>query len=444
VFSGKDGSVLYSFGGGAYDFLGRSVAAAGDVNGDGYDDLIVGAPQNESGHPSIGYARVYSGKDGSILYQWSGCGIHDGFGQSVAGAGDVNADGYADLIVFTLQTTSGSCLSRVTVFSGRSGTVLYSIPIESEITSGPKIVGGAGDVNGDGFADFMVGEVPEASCNGGNVPSDVKVFSGQDGSLLHEFAGPPGCTRFGWSVANAGDLDGDGYPDAIVGAIAHNFVEVYSGQTGALLYHLEDLAVNVSDFGWDVQGLGDLNGDGYPEFIVGAYLGDHAIVYTTRPQSPFTSFCFGDGSVAACPCSNNGSAGHGCENSVATGGAVLTMTGIAGLSADTIQFSSSGELPSALSILLQGSASIAPVNFGDGLRCASGTLKRLYRTNAISGTAKAPQSGDPSVSVRSAALGDPIPLGATRAYQMYYRDPNLGFCASGFNSSSAAAITWEL
>jgi hypothetical protein len=268
----------------------------------------------------------------------------------------------------------------------------------------------------------------------------VKVFSGQDGSLLYDFPGQAGCTWFGWAVAAAGDIDGDGYADVVAGAIGKKYAEVYSGRTGALLYHV---SVAVNDFGWSTAGLGDLNGDGYPEFVVGAFAGDHAIVYTTRPASPSTPFCFGDGSITACPCANNGSPGHGCENSVGTGGAKLMMTGIAGISADTVQFISSGELPSALSILLQGSTTIAPVNFGDGLRCAGGTLKRLYTKNAISGVARAPQSGDASVSARSEALGDPIPLGATRDYQMYYRDPNLGFCPAGFNASSAISITWE-
>jgi hypothetical protein len=122
------------------------------------------------------------------------------------------------------------------------------------------------------------------------------------------------------------------------------------------------------------------------------------------------------------------------------------VSGIASLSADAVQFISAGELPSALSIVLQGSTAIDPVSYGDGLRCAGGELKRLYVKSAIGGVVFAPQAGDPSVSARSASLGATIPLGATREYQVYYRDPNGSFCpapfGSTFNVSSAIAVAW--
>jgi archaellum component FlaF (FlaF/FlaG flagellin family) len=158
--------------------------------------------------------------------------------------------------------------------------------------------------------------------------------------------------------------------------------------------------------------------------------------------SAFTSLCFGDGTGGICPCGNSGSSGHGCENSAATGGAILTATGNASLSADTVQLHSSGELPTALSIIFQGGTVVAPTTFGDGLRCAGGTLKRLYVKGASGGSITAPQTGDPSISMRSATLGDPISLGATRTYQVYYHDANLVFCPGGFNASGAVAIAW--
>jgi hypothetical protein len=159
-----------------------------------------------------------------------------------------------------------------------------------------------------------------------------------------------------------------------------------------------------------------------------------------------TSFCAGDGTVGVCPCGNSGSPDHGCQNSAATGGSHLTTSGVASLSADTLRHTASGELPTALSIFLQGSAAIAPGNYGDGLRCTGGVLKRLYARNASGGVVTAPQPGDPSVSERSAALGDPIPMGATRNYQVFYRDPNANFCpdptGSTFNVSNAVAVVW--
>jgi hypothetical protein len=158
------------------------------------------------------------------------------------------------------------------------------------------------------------------------------------------------------------------------------------------------------------------------------------------------SFCFGDGSSAACPCSNSGAANHGCDNSAATGGALLTASGVPSLTLDTLQLTSSGELPSALSIVLQGDVTIAPTNFGDGLRCAGGNLKRLFVKNASAGTVTAPAPGDPSISAQSAILGDPISLGTQRVYQVYYRDPSLSFCpdppGNTFNVTNAIAVVW--
>ncbi len=160
------------------------------------------------------------------------------------------------------------------------------------------------------------------------------------------------------------------------------------------------------------------------------------------PGSSFDAVCFGDGSNGPCPCGNTGLAGHGCNNSAATGGSVISASGVPSLSADTVVLHSSFELPSSLSIVIQGDAFIGATNFGDGLRCAGGTLHRLYTKHAVGGVVIAPQAGDLSISARSAAEGDVIPLGATRAYQIYYRDPNLGFCSPGFNVSNAMLVAW--
>jgi hypothetical protein len=161
-----------------------------------------------------------------------------------------------------------------------------------------------------------------------------------------------------------------------------------------------------------------------------------------------TAFCFGDGSLVPCPCNNNGAAGHGCNNSSNTGGSIMTASGAASLSADTLQFTASGEKPTATSIFLQGNAQLGiRATFGQGLRCAGGILKRLYVKNAIGGTVVAPTGADPSVHLRSAALGDPIPAGSARYYQTYYRDPTvLGGCPpnSTFNVSEALAVIWSL
>ena len=162
--------------------------------------------------------------------------------------------------------------------------------------------------------------------------------------------------------------------------------------------------------------------------------------------TPFTNFCFpGQGLARACPCANNGVLGHGCENSADTGGALLTAAG--SVSADTVALTASGELPGVTSIVFQGSVDLMSGSvFGDGVRCVGGVQTRLYTQVAVNGVVVAPGPGDPSIRLRSAALGDPIGAGQTRSYQVYYRDPTPSFCSSpigdAWNVSNAVRISW--
>jgi hypothetical protein len=157
-------------------------------------------------------------------------------------------------------------------------------------------------------------------------------------------------------------------------------------------------------------------------------------------------FCFGDGSgPVACPCGNSGATGNGCANSQNTAGASLSVSGTT--SPDTLVLTSSGELASAFSILLQGNVDLAnPTTFGDGLRCVGGSLKRLYSAGAIGGVVAFPPSGALTISAQSAALGDPILVGSARSYQVYYRDPSATFCPSPpgntWNVGSAQRVIW--
>ena len=200
-----------------------------------------------------------------------------------------------------------------------------------------------------------------------------------------------------------------------------------------------------------VSALADFN-DGHdtaPDLYVGGIFssagGLPSAYFAEWHGCSIVSFCFGDGSAGTCPCANNGLATHGCNNSAATGGALLSASGTE--SPDTLVLTQSSELPSSLSIFLQGDAQLAsPAFFGDGLRCIGGVLERLYVKNAGSGTASAPGAGDPSITARSAALGDPIALGTSRYYQVYYRDPSLAFCprpqGDTFNVGNALRVLW--
>ena len=274
VFSGADGSILYNFfGDSSGDEFGTSVSDAGDVNGDGVADLIVGAPDDDSNAFNAGSVRVFSGVDGSVLHTFDGDSILDRFGTSVSGAGDVNGDGFADLIVGAPGVDSvftGSGSARV--FSGIDGSVLYNLFGDRFLSLAEFgiSVSGAGDVNGDGFADLIVG--------GGRSNSTPRVFSGVDGSLLYTLSGNNelGLGRLGSSVSSAGDVNGDGFADVIVGNPGDvnnrnnaGIAQVFSGVDGSVLSAFTG-AASSDEFGSSVSGAGDLNGDGIADFIVGA------------------------------------------------------------------------------------------------------------------------------------------------------------------------------
>ena len=167
-----------------------------------------------------------------------------------------------------------------------------------------------------------------------------------------------------------------------------------------------------------------------------------------------TSLCDpGASGVIGCPCSNApAGAGRGCDNSASTGGAALAAVGGAFLSSDSLAFTTSGEVPNALSLLVQGSAEVsAGAVYGRGVRCAGGALRTLSTKTAVGGSITAPDFGasDPSVSTRSASLGDTIQPGQTRWYFVAYRDP-IAVCPAQFlaaprqtfNATQTGRVTW--
>ena len=157
-------------------------------------------------------------------------------------------------------------------------------------------------------------------------------------------------------------------------------------------------------------------------------------------------FCTGDGQGSVpCPCANEGLAGRGCDNSFATGGARLVFSGTT--NPDTIVLTTTGAVETALSVFVQGDLRLAaPLAYGDGLRCVGGALKRIGVETATAGFVTFPGPGDPAIRTQSAALGDPIPPGATRWYQTYYRDVAGAFCpapaGAGWNASNGIAVVW--
>jgi hypothetical protein len=184
------------------------------------------------------------------------------------------------------------------------------------------------------------------------------------------------------------------------------------------------------------------------DFATGYGAPSTGVAERTRCYGPTNSYCFGDGSLTvACPCANFGAAGHGCANSSVAAGAQLSASGTPSLAADTLTLTQTDSLAHAFTIVLQGNATVGGgVVFGDGLRCAGGSLKRLYTASATSGTLVVPGPSDPTISARSAAAGDPLAPGNVRYYQAYYRDPVLTFCPApqgkAFNVGNGVRAIW--
>ncbi len=274
VYSGIDGSELYRFNGGsAQDKFGSSVSGAGDVNNDGYDDVIIGA----SGHDgNRGMMRTYSGLNGSIIRTKYGDDWGDLFGASVSSLGDVNQDGYDEVIVGALwhgnHDYGTADIGQVKVFSGYNGIPLYTLYGDEAGSAFGRSVSGAGDLNNDGYPDFVVG-MDQYNYGRGR----VKTFSGKDGSVMHTFDGDNAAHYFGFSVSGSGDIDGDGYDDLVIGTLwttnsNAGSVHVFSGLDGESLYTF--YGENYSFFGNSVDIAGDIDNDGYDDIIIGAYRAD--------------------------------------------------------------------------------------------------------------------------------------------------------------------------
>jgi hypothetical protein len=198
--------------------------------------------------------------------------------------------------------------------------------------------------------------------------------------------------------------------------------------------------------------VGDLDSDGVQDLCIGGnfgqagFIGSNGIAAWRGCVHHGSPTCFGDGTGAPCPCGNSGFPGSGCNNAVGSGGARLNGAGAPSLGSDTLELVCTNLRPNVLCLVFQGDQPIAPLFDGDGLRCTGGNLKRLYVKTAYGSVVTAPQSGDLSVSARSAALGDPLFAGATRLYQVYYRDKNPTFCpnppGNTWNVSSGLRVDW--
>lgn len=250
---------------------GFSIAGIGDVNLDGFPDLVVGTPWSSVSADSSGRVEVRSGKDGGLLGSANGSSTGAYFGFAVSGAGDLNGDGREDILVGSPGVTSSAW-----VISGATQASMHKFTGAVASATGSSVSGGK-DVTGDGIPDLLIGSSTEAIFVAGVWGfGKARVYSGANYALVHELL-PIVETRFGDSALLIGDLNGDAKADVVVGAaqvfqvdpLRYRF-EVFSGADGSHLYSVVGSVSPKNDVGFTFSELEDVTGDGVPDIISGA------------------------------------------------------------------------------------------------------------------------------------------------------------------------------
>ncbi len=335
VYSGFDGGQMYfRTGMTPGDYYGYELSIVPDVDGDNLPEILVGAWTAGGAGINAGQAQLIKGSDGSILQTWGGAQAYDFFGKAVAGLEDVNGDGFGDVLIGAPGRMNGR--GAAFVYSGATGALLASYAGDNSNDSFGAVLSSAGDLNGDGRGDFMIASPGSdlAQVNGGM----VEVFNGKRGNKLFTFFGQAVGDYFGSSLAGGLDLTGDSVPELIIGTphadpkgSSSGQVRVFSGSDGALVATLDGLASKDS-FGGAVACSPDTNGDGAGELLIGAWGEDtgsgafagklHVITFAVEPTN-VVSYC------SSAPNSNGTSASmdHAGSTLVAANDFQLTALG---------------------------------------------------------------------------------------------------------------------
>lgn len=429
VYSGVDNSLLFSrTGASAGDNFGFAVSCVPDTDGDGMNEVLVGAWTADAGASNSGRAYLLKGTDGSTLQTFDGEQDFDFFGKSLAGLSDVNADGFGDVLIGAPgNSAAGSGAGAAYVFSGADGVLLQTMRGDAAGDGFGSSLSPAGDLNNDGAGDYLIGAPGSdvAATNAGM----ARAVSGPNGATLFNFYGLAAGDNFGSAVCGGADVTTDGVLDLIVGAhaadpkgLSSGQVFIFAGSDGALVNTI-DGSQSGSRLGAAIQLGGDANGDGVQDLLLGAWGEDvgadaftgvlHVVTFGSAPIY-VTNYCQAN------------------PNSQAQT-ALISASGSTSVATSTFALHVQGAVPSVPGLFFYGPNEVE-TPFGDGFLCVGGQVFRLPVTVTDS-------QGDALLALDLANQQGPngiIQSGNTWKFQYWYRDPQ-GVVAQ-FNLSDGLSV----
>jgi len=243
----------------------------GNLQGQGLINSSLSEAHNTLDRDGDGVADFVLQGDGAVISGATGAIIQNQFSSySSIASGDINGDGTADMIIGRVSDLNGigESLGLVSVFSGVDQSLLFEVYGDLDRGDFGSSIDVVGDVNDDGYVDILVGA--PALRDGTGQRGSALLLSGFNGETLHTFTAGTSSREFGNRVLTVGDIDDDGVSDVAISTIIgrRHSVYLYSGKTGQFIDSVS-ASTNFTRFGSSMDVLGDINDDGYPDFIVG-------------------------------------------------------------------------------------------------------------------------------------------------------------------------------